>query len=708
VPSYRIGIDIGGTFTDFTVVDGESGTVFIDKTLTTPRAPETGVMHGLERLAANLPGLLSASKEVIHATTLVTNVILERKGAKTGLLTTQGFRDVLEMAREVRYDLFDMFIRLPQPLVPRALRRPVTERVLADGRVLTPLDEAGVRSAAQFFKTQQVTAVAVSYLHSYRNPVHELRTAQILREEIPGVMISLSHEVHPEPKEYERTSTAVVDAYVKSVVEGYLDRLSEQLANRGYQRRLLIMLSNGGTATVETTKRVPVQIVESGPAAGVEAAAFFAKLIGLDRILSFDMGGTTAKLCVVSHGRASRTREFEVDRVHRFKAGSGLPVAVSVYDLLEIGSGGGSIARVNSLGLLQVGPDSAGSEPGPVSYGRGGTEPTVTDADLVLGYLDPGYFLGGEMQLDAAAARSAIESRIGHPAGLDLTRAASGIHEIVNETMASAARMYIAEKAMAPSELTLFAFGGAGSVHAVGLARKLGCPQVIVPPFSGVMSSLGLLAAPIAFERSRAVRKLVKSLDMVSIEQAFNALEREACAQLPEPDQALIERSVDMRYAGQDYSLEIDAGEHCANHDAQGLWQQRFVAAYHELYGKIDDDSPIELASIRVLAKQVAAPPRIEPDSPQRPGIEKSRRPVHFAEVGGFVDTPVFERDALQSGQTIMGPAIVEERVSTTVIGPGDRLRVDPSGCLVITLASRPAPVNGTSRAGDAAAEVAR
>lgn len=686
--SYRIGIDIGGTFTDFTVVDDERGTVVIDKTLTTPRAPEEGVIAGLERLERQLPGLLATATEVIHATTLVTNVILERKGARTGLITTEGFRDVLEMAREVRYDLFDMFIRLPEPIVPRSLRHAVSERVLADGGVQKPLDEGQVRAAAKQLQAEGVTAVAIAFLHAYRNPVHELRAAQILREEMPGVMISLSHEVHPEPKEYERTSTAVVDAYVKSVVEGYLDRLSAQLAQRGYARRLLIMLSNGGTATVDTAKRVPVQIVESGPAAGVEAAAFFAKLSGLDRILAFDMGGTTAKLCVVSNGRASRTREFEVDRVHRFKAGSGLPVAVSVYDLLEIGSGGGSIARVNALGLLQVGPDSAGSEPGPVSYGRGGTEPTVTDADLALGYLDPAYFLGGEMTLDLEAARAAIAERIGRPAQLDLTRAASGIHEIVNETMASAARMYVAEKALAPSELTLFAFGGAGPIHAVSLARKLGCPRVVVPPFSGVMSSLGLLAAPIAFERSRAVRRLVGALDLQTIERDFVAIEQDARSQLPEPAQAVIERTVDLRYAGQDYSLEIDAGDSCLGDDVRGLWQQRFVAAYHEFYGKIDDDSPIELASIRVLARQLAPAPRIEPAVPAHPATAKGWRPVHYAQAGGFIDTAVYERDHLQPGQVVEGPAIIEERVSTTVIGPGDQLEVDRSGCLVITLAA--------------------
>jgi len=694
--SYRIGIDIGGTFTDFTVVDDASGAVFIDKALTTPRAPEEAVLSGLQRMSKQMPGLLEQASQVIHATTLVTNVILERKGAKTGLLATAGFRDVLEMAREVRYDLFDMFIRLPKPIVPRSLRMPVRERILADGSVLLPLDERDVLAAADHFRANGVEAVAIAFLHSYRNPVHEQRAAALLRAALPGITLSLSHEVHPEPKEYERTSTTAVDAYVKAVAEGYLDRLSADLARRGYRNRMFVMLSNGGTATAETAKKVPVQIVESGPAAGVEAAAFFAKLARLDHILAFDMGGTTAKLCVVNHGRASRTREFEVDRVHRFKAGSGLPVAVPVYDLLEIGSGGGSIARVNDLGLLQVGPDSAGSEPGPASYGRGGAAPTVTDADLVLGYLDPDYFLGGEMPLDRAAAERAIGEHVGTPTGLDLTRAAAGIHAIVNDTMASAARMYVAEKAMAPQDLTLFAFGGAGPVHAVGLARALGCPRVVVPPYSGVMSSLGLLAAPIAFERSKAVRRLARDLDFADLESAYHTLEAEARGLLPEPEAAVIQRSADLRYSGQDYALEIDTETPCTMPATRERWEAAFLAAYHAAYGKVDDDNPIEIASIRVYARQLTPAPRIAPPAATAAGAPKSSRMVHFAERGGYVPTPVFERDALRTGQRISGPAIIEERVSTTLLGPDDALLVDATGCLVITLAAtRP-------RAGDA------
>lgn len=683
---YRIGVDIGGTFTDFTVIDETTGRVIVDKALTTPRAPAAAVLTGLQRLGATLPELLAHTAAVIHATTLVTNVILERKGAKTALLATAGFRDVLEMAREVRYDLYDMFIELPRPLVPRALRIPIDERTLADGSILRPLDEAQVRAAAAHCRKEGVQALAVAFLHAYRNPLHEQRAATILREELPGIALSLSHEVHPEPKEYERTSTTVVDAYVKRVTESYLEQLAAELRNRGYRERLYVMLSNGGTATVETAKSVPVQIVESGPAAGVEAAIFFAKLTGLAHALAFDMGGTTAKLCIVNQGRAARTREFEVDRVHRFKPGSGLPIAVPVYDLLEIGSGGGSMARVNDLGLLQVGPDSSGSEPGPACYGRSGSEPTVTDADLVLGYLNADYFLGGEMKLDAHAARTAIEVRVAKPAGLDLVAAAAGIHEIVNETMASAARMHVAEKAMAPSELTLIAFGGAGPVHAVGLARKLGCPKVLVPPYSGVMSSLGLLAAPIAFERSTAIRRLLRDVDLVAIEQAFVALEAQAKQPMTDAARATIQRTVDLRYSGQDYALEIDAQAPADDPATRAKWERAFLMAYQESYGKVDDDNPIELASLRVYARQSAPAPRIAPPANTTSAPIKATRDIYFASACGFVRTPVYERDQLRVGQMIDGPAVIEERMSTTIIGAGDVLAVDAAGCLVITL----------------------
>jgi 5-oxoprolinase (ATP-hydrolysing) len=688
VAQYRIGIDIGGTFTDFTVIDDHSGEIVVDKTLTTPRAPEEGVLHGLDRLVARIPGLLEQTGEIIHATTLITNTILERKGAKTALLTTEGFRDVLEMGREVRYDLFDMFIRFPEPLVPRNLRAVVGERILSDGRVLNPLRDDDVRAIARTWLSQGIEAVAVVFLHAYRNPVHEQRAAEIFREEMPGVMVSVSHEVHAEPKEYERTSTTVVDAYVKSVTRSYLDRLSNELEKRGYRKRILVMLSNGGTATIATAKMVPIQIVESGPAAGVEATAFFANLLGLDKVLSFDMGGTTAKLCLVQNGQASRTREFEVDRVQRFKQGSGLPIAVPVFDLLEIGAGGGSIARVDDLGLLQVGPDSAGSEPGPVCYARGGTEPTVTDADLLLGYLNPAYFLGGEMALDEAAARQATLTALAGPAGLDGVAAAAGVHEIVNETMASAARMYVAEKAMAPADLTMIAFGGAGSLHAVGLARKLGCRKVVVPPYSGVMSSLGLLAAPLAFERSAPVRKLLREINLTDIEETFIQLELQARMHLPEPQSATIRRTIDVRFSGQDYSLEIDVDQDTGAAETRNLWLNDFRQAYRTLYGRVEDDNPVELVSLRVYARQPAPRPKIVAADLPAPGVAKAYRDVYVAKRKSFLRTAVYARDDLQVGQQVLGPAVIEERVSTTIIEPGDTLTVDPSGCLMITLES--------------------
>ncbi|MDH3737733.1 MAG: hydantoinase/oxoprolinase family protein, partial [Alphaproteobacteria bacterium] len=645
-------------------------------------------LRGVEELAAAIPNLLDQTSEVIHATTLITNVILERKGAKTGLLTTAGFRDILELAREVRYDIFDMFIRLPEPMVPRNLRLGVSERVLADGSVLEPLNEAEVRNAAAHFRDAGVEAVAVAFLHSYRTAKHEQRAGEILREELPGVTVSLSHEVHPEPKEYERTSTTVIDAYVKGVAEGYLDRLSVGLKDRGYGNRVFVMLSNGGTATVETAKSVPVQIVESGPAAGVEAASYFGRLMGLEHTLSFDMGGTTAKLCIIEHGRAARTRTFEVDRVHRFKAGSGLPAAVPVYDLLEIGAGGGSIARVNDLGLLQVGPDSAGSDPGPASYDLGGSEPTVTDADLLLGYLNPDYFLGGQMRLDAKAAERAVKDNLAEATGLTTIDSAAGVHELVNENMTSAARMYIAEKGQAPSRLSMVAFGGAGPVHAVGLARKLGCPRVIVPPFSGVMSSLGLLAAPVAFERSRAVRQMVATLDLDAVEAAFGELEAEASALMPEGSRLVVRRSVDLRYSGQDYPLEIDTDGSCNDAAVRSDWEARFEAAYNELYGKVDDDNPVELASVRVHVSQ--PPPQLEIARPAATAdaLPKASRAIYVSPEAGMETVPVYERTELCIGQEIAGPAIIEERESTTVIGSGDRLRVNEFGCLVVDLAA--------------------
>jgi N-methylhydantoinase A len=684
-----LGVDIGGTFTDFTMVDAASGSIRVEKILTTTQAAEHGVLAGIDRLQSGEPELLRRTDAVIHATTLVTNTILERKGSRTGLLTTAGFRDLLEIQREVRYDLYDLFIRLPEPIVPRHLRIGVTERVQADGRIRTPINEDEVRKAARCFREAKVDAVAVLFLHSYRNNAHEKRAAEILTAELPGVVISLSHEVYPEPKEYERGSTTVLDAYVKRTTEGYLDRLSAGLMQRGYRRRLFVMLSNGGTTTAENAKAVPIQLVESGPAAGVEAAAYFGRAMGINRILAFDMGGTTAKMCIVENGRAERSRMFEVDRMKRFKAGSGLPVAVPVYDLLEIGAGGGSIARVDALGLVQVGPQSAGASPGPVCYGLGGREPTVTDADLVLGYLGANSFLGGDMPLDRAAAEFAIAKTLAGPTKLSVERVASGIFEIVNETMSSAARQYIAEKGFGPSELTMIAFGGAGPVHAIGLARKLGCARVVIPPFPGVMSSLGLLAAPIAFERTQAVRRLARAVAPGEIEKILKRLETEARALLPAEAKPDIGRFADMRYSGQDHALEVTLPSSAVDDTAVAKAIDGFVAQYYELYGKIDDDNPVEIASVRVVLTEQGAELRLPAPSSNKPCAPASHRRLIESD-GSAVDAPVFQRGALAAGQIIDGPALIEERESTTVLGRRDRLTVHGNGALVIEVALTP------------------
>jgi N-methylhydantoinase A/oxoprolinase/acetone carboxylase beta subunit len=686
--SYRIGVDIGGTFTDFTVVDDRTGDVFVEKCLTTPDQPERAVIEGMRRFKATRADTLQNAEAVIHATTLLTNVVLERKGALTGLVTTEGFRDVLEFAREMRYDIYDPFIEFPEPLVERPLRIGVRERVLVNGRAHVPLNEADVRAAAAVFRKARVQSVAICFLHSYRNSEHERRTRDILAAELPGVEFSISSEVHPEPKEYERTSTTVVDAYVKPTAAQYLDKLSSDLRADGYANNLFVMLSNGGTATAETTKRFPVQAVESGPAAGVEAAAHYGRLIGAPRLLSFDMGGTTAKLCVVLDGKAARTRSFEVDRVQRFKPGSGIPIAVPVYDLLEIGAGGGSIARVNSLGLLQVGPDSSGSSPGPACYGLGGGNPTVTDCDLALGFLDANSFLGGEMKLSAEAASDAIQTKLCVPLKATLVQAAWGVHNLVNETMASAARVHIAEKGQTARNLTLVGFGGAGPVHAIGLARKLGCPRVVIPPLPGVMSAFGLLTAPMAIERPRAVRQLLRKVDLRQMEQWSGMLEKETAALLPAGSRINFMRVADIWRVGQDYPLEIEIKGPWTARGALDRIEAAFASEYAVHYGRVDDDTPLEVVTLRVKAWQSTAIPAVRPGAPKRSVKPNRMRKIYVPSAGRYEQAPVYDRKALGPGSTVNGPAIIEERESTTVIDRGDRLRVDKLGCLVVTLAS--------------------
>jgi N-methylhydantoinase A len=563
-PSFRLAIDVGGTFTDIVVVDDRDGSLRFGKVLSTPDDPSEGSLAGsVETLARG--GIEPRSvAEVVHATTVATNAVLERKGAVTGLLTTKGFRDALEMRRESRYDIYDLGLRLPPPLVPRRLRFEVDERLDHEGNVLRPLDEKSAVAAIEQLKAAGVASVAISLLYGYMNPVHERRLFELMRRLAPDIEVSVSHEVSGEVREYERTSTVVVDAYVKPLVRRYMERLADGLGAVGLPSRPALMLSHGGIgAATEVGRRYPVRMIESGPAAGAIAASWFARhaLPNADAV-AFDMGGTTAKMSLIQGGVPAVTREYEVAHVHRFKPGSGLPLQISAIELLEIGAGGGSIARVNELGLLNVGPHSAGAKPGPACYGRGGVEPTVTDADLVLGYLDPQHFLGGEMRLDVAASRRAIEEKVGGRLGMGAEAVAWGIHDIVNESMSAAIRAHAAEKGVDLRRFGLVAFGGAGPLHAYGIARKLGLSRILCPFGAGVASAIGCLVASPAVDLVNAQAGRLAEADWPSIAQRFDAMERDARAMIEAlvgaGAETRLHPAFEMRCEGQGYSVVVE------------------------------------------------------------------------------------------------------------------------------------------------------
>ncbi|MDP6704987.1 MAG: hydantoinase/oxoprolinase family protein [Alphaproteobacteria bacterium] len=686
---YRLGCDIGGTFTDFVLLDEATGEMRVEKCLTTPADPSTGVMNGVGLLDERVPGFLAETLQVLHGTTLVINAVLERKGAKTALITTEGFRDVLEIASERRYDLYDLQQQYPAPLVPRYLRRGLEERLRSDGLVLTPLDTDGLDAIAADFASESVEAVAVCLLHSYRSPAHEQAVEKRLGELLPGISVSISSDVLPEINEYARTSTTVVNAYTKPLMARYLASLEDRLAVAELEGQLLIMLSSGGVASVETASRYPVRVIESGPVGGVIVSQHIKNLAGIDAAFSFDMGGTTAKLCLLEGDEPHRATEYEVARVHRFKAGSGIPIKVPCVDLLEIGAGGGSIAEINPLGLLQVGPESAGAAPGPACYGQGGERPTVTDADLVLGFLNEDYFLGGTMDLDRQASRDAIGHRVAEPLGLDIERAAWGIHDSVNESMASATKMYAAERGVDCASLALVASGGAGPVHCYGLARKLGIREIVVPPAVGVASAIGFLAAPVSYDLVRTHKTPLASADLAEIDARFEAMRREAVdtlARAGEPAVAAVERSFDIRYVGQGYEINVAVGTDAVAAVGRERLLDRFKETYEALFGRAFPENEFEIVNLRLIARG----PR--PESPLRPREAvggtalKGSRPAYCPQAQAFVAHAVYDRYALAPGATFAGPAIVEERESTSIVGTGARARVDDLGLLRIQM----------------------
>ncbi|WP_203072539.1 hydantoinase/oxoprolinase family protein [Falsiroseomonas ponticola] len=684
-PSVRIGVDVGGTFTDFVLVDEARSRVLTGKRLTTPDDPGRAILEGLDRLLAEAGVGIGDVRQIVHGTTLVTNIVIERKGARIGLITTRGFRDSLEMGREMRYDLYDLFLEKPEPLVPRPRRHAVTQRHDAHGTERLALAEHEVRDAARALKAQGVEAVAVCFLHSYLDASHERRAAAILAEELPGLPVTLSSDVAPEIREYERANTACVNAYVTPLMDRYLAVLEAALKAKGLGGPLHLMLSAGGIATVGYSRANPVQLIESGPAAGATAAMHHGRIAGVADMISFDMGGTTAKMCLIEKGEAEHASVFEAARVRRFRKGSGLPLKVPVIDLIEIGAGGGSIAQVSAMGLLTVGPESAGSVPGPVCYARGGTHPTVTDADLLLGYLSPEYFLGGEMALDRGAVERAMEEHLAKPLGITVLEAAAGIHAIVNENMAAATRMYVAEKGRDPRRYAMLAFGGAGPVHAYGLAKLLKLPRVIVPAGAGVASALGFLVAAPAIDLVRSGVQRLNAVEWSGVAQKFAAMEAEARSMLEDagaaPGDVTFRRSVDMRYAGQGFDIAVPLPDAI---DAASV-EAAFLDTYQRLFDRRITGVPMEVLSWRLNA--TASRPSVPESSAAGDGQSlKGERPVWFPETG-MAPCRVHDRYRLRPGERHAGPAVVEERESTIVIGPDATFMADSHGNIIIDLA---------------------
>jgi N-methylhydantoinase A len=687
--SYRVGIDIGGTFTDFAILSEGDGRLFIHKQLTTPDDPAQSVLSGVPRLLQKASVAPDEIVAVVHGTTLITNAIIERRGAKTAMLVTEGFGDMLDIARERRYDMYDLTITYPVPLVPRGLRREIVERMGPDGVPRVPVSKEAVIAALQAMVDQDVGAVAVCFLNSPANPSHERLVAEIAADHFPQLFVSTSSDVFPFLREYERWTTATMNAFTGPLFDQYLGRLEEGLRKTGLKGDLFIMSSSGGTVTPEVARQFPVRMLESGPAAGVLQTATLGRQLKRPDLLSFDMGGTTAKGALVRNDQPLKRYEMEVARVHEFRAGSGLPAKIPVIDLIEIGSGGGSIAAVDARGTIAVGPHSAGAVPGPACYGQGGTDPTLTDANLTLGYLDDAFFLGGEMSLDTGAARRAIDGNLGAPLAVETLRAAWGVHESVNEDIARAFRNHASERGFDYRACAMVAFGGSGPAHACRVARKLRVPTVIFPVGAGVMSAVGLLASPLSFETFRAERLDLGVLDSEGFEQRFNVLVEEAKAFLGRPpapgERTVVRRRIDMRYRGQGYEVEVDLPDGSALKDTRTL----FTKAYERIFTKSFPSESLEITNwkVEVSLVRAAADAAYHLEVAAGETAIKGHRQAYFPEQASQQDTPVYDRYALTPGDTFTGPALVEERESTCIVGVGDQVTVDPAGNMIVAVA---------------------
>lgn len=695
---YRLGVDIGGTFTDGVLMNLETGELLTSKVSTTPKALAKGFLHAIGRAVSEAAINPEEVAQIVHATTVATNAIIENKVAKSAFITTKGFRDILEIQRQIRPALYDLFFEKPAPLIPRYLCYEVTERMTSEGAVLQPLAENEVRQVVHQIKKEGVEAIAVCFLHSYINASHEKRAGEIIKEEFPEVYLTLSSEINPEFREYFRASTTVINASLMPLVARYIDMLQKEIASRGFKSGLYVMQSAGGLMTGDVARDKPAVMVESGPAAGVIAASTLGNLLGFPNVISFDMGGTTAKAGLVERGRPKLAVNYEVGSAAmspdaRGRKGSGYPLNTPAIDLVEIGAGGGSIAWIDTGRSLRVGPRSAGADPGPACYRTGGTLPTVTDANLVLGRIDPDYFLGGEMKLDRTAAEQAIAEHCAKALGKDVVATAAGIVEIANANMIRALKIVSVERGYDPREYVLIAFGGAGPMHVNGIVKELMVPTVIIPMNPGITSALGLLMTDLRHDYVLTYISRADRIDLSRVNSIYRDFESQGKSLLAQEgvksEGMLSYKFMDMRYLGQSYELTIPLPSKEINtkdiDDAVALFHKE----HEKAYGHCAPEEPVEIANLKLSASGLISKPKLR--EVKRGGIRpekalRTRRKVYFAEADSFLECPAYDRYRLTWGNVIRGPAIVDDKDATTVVHPGYQAAVDKFGNLILTM----------------------
>ena len=684
--SIRLGADIGGTFTDVVLEVGSK--LHSTKVLTTYTAPENAIIDGMHQVCKKAGISPTEIQQIIHGTTLATNALIERRGAKTAFITTKGFRDVIEMRTESRFEQYDLNLTLPEPLLPRQRRYVLAERVAASGETLIPLNRADVEALVDELSASNYDSIAVGFLHSYLNDAHERMVQEVIAEKMPNAMVSLSSEVSPQMREYERFNTTIANAYIKPLMKSYLSRLNDRLNGEGVDCNIFLMHSGGGIISIESAAEFPVRLVESGPAGGAVFAANIAARYGLEKVLSFDMGGTTAKICLIKNQTPKTSRVFEVARTYRFKKGSGMPISIPVIDMVEIGAGGGSLAHVDTMKQIRVGPESAGSEPGPACYGRGGERPAVTDADLVLGKLDADNFAGGSIKLHRDQSMAALKKHVGAELSMDTETAAFGVAEVVDENMANAARVHAVENGEDLSEYTMIAFGGAAPLHAGRLCEKLGVERLLVPQGAGVGSAIGFLRAPFSFEATRSAYMKLSDFDPQKVKEILASLKQEAIGFVRNCDaeaDILSEFKVYMRYTGQGWEIPIELNEDQAMNPDVETFQKLFEADYAKLFGRVVHGMDTE---ITVWAVNSTTPPQavsqVEETTRQGAASIENSRNIFDPALSQFVNASIVSREAISRGEAVDGPAVIVERETTIVIPTSRKAVCQPDGCIDI------------------------